>query len=52
MESRKCAGVPPDPANSSKMIAKNDGGTFVCLECNAEIKHRNNIKSCQKLCKN
>ena len=52
LESGECAGVPPDPENSSKIIVKKDGGAFVCLECNAEFKYRENIKRHQKLCKN
>ena len=52
LESGECAGVTPDPENSSKIIVKKDGGAFVCLECNTEFKYRKNIKRHQKLCKN
>ena len=53
MESRKCAGVPPDPANSSKMIAKKLQQTakhvtkFSCRTQNLKIHLKENL-----VCKN
>ena len=50
LESKKCQGLPPETSNSSKSIVKRDNG-YLCLLCNAEIKHSNNISRHKKLCK-
>ena len=50
LESKRCQGLPPETSYSSKSIVKRDNG-YVCLLCNAEIKHSNNISRHKKLCK-
>ena len=50
LDSKKCQGLPPETSNSSKSIVKRDNG-YLCLLCNAEIKHSNNISRHIKLCK-
>ena len=50
LESKKCQGKPPEPSTSSESIVKRDNG-YLCLLCNTVIKHSNNKKRHQKLCK-
>ena len=47
LESKNCQGLPPETSNS---IVKRDNG-YLCLLCNAVIKHSNNINRHKKLCK-
>ena len=51
LESGKCAGVPQEKSHLSQKIVKRDD-IYLCLECNTEIKHRNNINRHKKLCEN
>ena len=50
LESKKCQGLPPETSSSLKSIVKRDNG-YLCLLCNTEIKHSNNISRHKKLCK-
>ena len=50
LESNKCKGTLPD---NKKPIVKMDGesNSYLCLNCNKTIKHKNNIGRHKKLCK-
>ena len=50
LESKKCQGLPLETSNSSKSIVKRENG-YLCLLCNDEIKHSNNISRHKTLCK-
>ena len=50
LESKECQGLPPETSNSSRSIVKRDN-SYLCLLCNAQIKHSNSISRHKKLCK-